>query len=260
MGPVSAARSPGGAGARVAAHRVRSGSGERDGAPAGVADEFTGLVERMLAGEAEAFRLVYRSIQPGLLRYVSALVGAGEAEDVTSEAWAQAVRDLGRFSGDGDGFRAWISTIARHRALDQLRARGRRPVLDVPVDDLAHRAAADDPEQGALEAMSTAEALAMIRSLPAEQAEAVLLRSVIGLDAKAAGKLLGKRAGAVRTAAYRGLRALAQQLDQQLDQRPDRRPAQHPDEHRDEHRGRAAAGDRARPGDTFRGGGADESR
>jgi len=33
---------------------------------------------------------------------------------------------------------------------------------------------------------------------------------VLGLDAESAGKVLGKRAGAVRTAAYRGLRTLAQ--------------------------------------------------
>jgi RNA polymerase sigma-70 factor (ECF subfamily) len=50
--------------------------------------------------------------------------------------------------------------------------------------------------------------------LPSDQAEAVLLRAVVGLDADSAGKILGKRAGAVRTAAYRGLRALAKRLDQ----------------------------------------------
>jgi RNA polymerase sigma-70 factor (ECF subfamily) len=38
-----------------------------------------------------------------------------------------------------------------------------------------------------------------------------MLRAVVGLDANAAGRVLGKRAGAVRTAAYRGLRRLAEQ-------------------------------------------------
>jgi RNA polymerase sigma-70 factor (ECF subfamily) len=50
--------------------------------------------------------------------------------------------------------------------------------------------------------------------LPPDQAEAVLLRVVVGLDAESAGKVLGKRAGAVRTAAYRGLRTLASRLEQ----------------------------------------------
>jgi RNA polymerase sigma-70 factor (ECF subfamily) len=45
--------------------------------------------------------------------------------------------------------------------------------------------------------------------LPTQQAEAVLLRVVMGLDAETVGRILGKRPGAVRTAAYRGLRRLA---------------------------------------------------
>jgi RNA polymerase sigma-70 factor (ECF subfamily) len=42
----------------------------------------------------------------------------------------------------------------------------------------------------------------------------VLLRTVIGLDAKSAGAVLGKSAGAVRTSAYRGLKSLAAMLEQ----------------------------------------------
>ncbi|WP_373412972.1 sigma factor, partial [Streptomyces sp. NRRL B-24572] len=36
-------------------------------------------------------------------------------------------RDLGRFRGDGAGFRGWTATIARHRALDHLRRVRARP-------------------------------------------------------------------------------------------------------------------------------------
>ena len=64
-----------------------------------------------------------------------------------------------------------------------------------------------------MEAISTDAALRLIATLPRDQAEAVLLRAVVGLDADSAGKVLGKRAGAVRTAAYRGLRTLAVRLE-----------------------------------------------
>ena len=80
--------------------------------------------------------VVYRHVQPPLLRYLTVLVGPAEAEDVASEAWAQAFRDLDRFSGDADGFRGWITTIGRNRALDHLRHARRRPVSDDPVEDL----------------------------------------------------------------------------------------------------------------------------
>ena len=45
------------------------------------------------------------------------------------------------------------------------------------------------------------------------QGDLASLRVVIGLDAVSAGRVLGKRPGAVRTAAYRGLRRLAASLD-----------------------------------------------
>jgi RNA polymerase sigma-70 factor (ECF subfamily) len=64
----------------------------------------------------------------------------------------------------------------------------------------------------------------MIATLPRDQAEAVLLRAVMGLDAVAAASVLGKKPGAVRTAAHRGLRALARRLDAPPD-RADRRVA-----------------------------------
>lgn len=44
----------------------------------------------------------------------------------------------------------------------------------------------------------------------------VLLRAVVGLDAKSAAQVAGKRAGAIRTAAYRGLKTLANRLDRDL--------------------------------------------
>jgi RNA polymerase sigma-70 factor, ECF subfamily len=174
-------------------------------------------VGRAQAGDPDAFRALYRDTQPRLLRYLHTLVG-DDAEDVASETWLQVTRDLAGFAGDYDGFRGWVATIARHRALDHLRHHARRPpAVPVPAEDLAAytsgRPATDDTADGALEALSTGAALALINTLPADQAEAVLLRAVLGLDAAAAGHVLGKRAGAVRTAAYRGLRTLATRLD-----------------------------------------------
>lgn len=164
-------------------------------------------------GDEEAFRVLYRAVEPGLLRYLRVQVGEA-AEDVASETWLQVSRDLGRFSGDSAGFRGWVATIGRHRAMDYLRHQRRLPPPGGPVELLADVAACDDTAGSALDAMATDAALALIASLPRDQAEAVLLRVVMGLDAKSAARVLGKRAGAVRTAAYRGLRGLASHLEQ----------------------------------------------
>jgi RNA polymerase sigma-70 factor (ECF subfamily) len=178
--------------------------------------EYVDSVQRMLRGDEDAFRAVYRAIQPGLLRYVTVLAGATDAEDLAAETWAQVVRDLGSFTGTEDGFRGWVTTIARHRALDLLRSQGRRPVVDTPVEELPERVDPRSAEAEAMALVSTDEALRLIATLPPDQAEAVLLRAVMGLDARTAARILGKRPGAVRTAAYRGLRALQKKLS--LDQ------------------------------------------
>jgi RNA polymerase sigma-70 factor (ECF subfamily) len=83
-------------------------------------------VGRAQQGDAEAFRLLYRDIQPRLLRYLHAIAGQ-DAEDIASETWLQVTRDLPAFTGTYDGFRGWVATIARHRALDHLRRVTRRP-------------------------------------------------------------------------------------------------------------------------------------
>ncbi|GIJ39656.1 RNA polymerase sigma factor [Micromonospora andamanensis] len=174
--------------------------------------ELEQLVEAARSGDEDAFRQLYRNLQPGLLRYLTALVGA-DAEDVASETWLQVARDLPTFTG-GE-FRAWAVTIARNRAMDHLRRQRRRPALSVPVQELSELAGDADTAERAGESLGTEAALAMIASLPPREAEAVLLRAVIGLDAETAGRVLGRRAGAVRTAAHRGLRRLALLLDQQ---------------------------------------------
>jgi RNA polymerase sigma-70 factor (ECF subfamily) len=176
------------------------------------ADVERDLVAAAQRGDEESFRLLYRTVQPRLLRYLRSLVG-DDAEDVAADAWLEIARGLASFRGELDGFRGWAATIARHRALDHLRRQRRRPAANVPLDALYDLAAHDDTAGVALDALSTDSALALIARLPPDQAEAVLLRVVVGLDAEAAGQVLGKRAGAVRTAAHRGLRRLADLLE-----------------------------------------------
>ncbi|KRF35418.1 hypothetical protein ASG94_11225 [Nocardioides sp. Soil805] len=167
----------------------------------------------MRAGDEASLRTVYRQVHPPLLRYLTVLVGPDDAEDVASEAWAEAFRDLDRFAGGADSFRGWLTTIGRMRALDHLRRRRRQPRSDVQLDDLVDRPDDTDVEALVLATLGTEAALGMVSGLPIDQAEAIMLRTVLGFDAPTAAQILGKRPGAVRSATHRGLRSLSRRLE-----------------------------------------------
>ena len=108
-------------------------------------------VRRAQDGDEDAFRVLFRDLQPRLLRYLRALVG-DDADDVASETWLHIARGLAGFQGDSDGFRGWTATIARHRATDHLRQHQRRPLtVAVPADELTFLASSDDTAGSALE-------------------------------------------------------------------------------------------------------------
>jgi RNA polymerase sigma-70 factor (ECF subfamily) len=166
-------------------------------------------LSRARAGDESGFAELWRTLQPPLLRYLRVRSRTGY-EDVAAETWLQVVRDLSSFIGNADGFRAWLFTVARHRAVDAARAAAARPaILVANVDDAGHHPTARSADLDALERISTERALALVRTLPSEQAEMVMLRVVAGLDVPVVARIVGKSPGAVRVSVHRGLRALA---------------------------------------------------
>jgi RNA polymerase sigma-70 factor (ECF subfamily) len=167
-----------------------------------------------VGGDEVGFATLWRALNPPLLRYLRVVVGAA-ADDVASETWLQTVRDLRRFSGDLPAFRVWLFRVGRNRAIDHRRRAARRPEdLDGTVGE---RDVAEVPDAAAeaIERSDTDWALRLIASLPPDQAEAVMLRVVAGLDVAQTAQVLGKRPGAVRVAAMRGLRRLARDVEVQ---------------------------------------------
>jgi RNA polymerase sigma-70 factor (ECF subfamily) len=120
-------------------------------------------------------------------------------------------RNLRSFSGDELEFRAWLFTIARRALIDWQRHAARRPQT-LPLVDANDPPDLDDPASGAIESLATSRALNLIRALPPDQAEVILLRVVGGLDTSRVATVLGKRPGTVRVLQHRGLRRLADLL------------------------------------------------
>ncbi len=162
---------------------------------------------RARAGDEAGFLELWRSFQPRLLRFLRVL-GCDDPDDVASETWLHVVRDLRKFSGGDEDFRRWLFAIGRNRAIDAARARARRPATPAStgLDILADGQLVEDQ---VLDGMSVQGAVAIVARLSPDQAEAVALRVIAGLDTPDVAKILGKSAGAVRVALHRGLKALA---------------------------------------------------
>jgi RNA polymerase sigma-70 factor, ECF subfamily len=170
-------------------------------------DDASGALARARSGSEAGFGELWRQLQPRLLRYLR-ILNCEDADDVASETWLQVVRDLPGFSGGEDEFRRWLFTVARNRAIDAARARQRRRTIPMTlsVDALVDQ---DMVEDQVLHALSVERAVRLLGELPADQAEAVALRVLAGLDTQAVADILGKSPGAVRVALHRGLRSLA---------------------------------------------------
>jgi RNA polymerase sigma-70 factor (ECF subfamily) len=175
--------------------------------------EFQQVLEGARRGDDAAFAALWRSFNPALVRYLSTMADADDAAEVASTVWLEVVRGLDRFVGEEAGFRAWLFTKARSRLIDVRRARRRRPQRSSEHDEADLRpGAAPDPAAIVADASSTEAALALIATLPPDQAEVLLLRVVADLDVATVAEMTGKRPGTVRVLAHRGLRKLATRL------------------------------------------------
>jgi RNA polymerase sigma-70 factor, ECF subfamily len=168
-------------------------------------------------GAEWAIAALYREFQPGLLRYLSAQAPA-DGDDLASEVWLAAAAGLGRFEGDETGFRRWLFTIAQRRLVDLRRRDARRRSLLSSLERSNDRDPLDF-EAEMLAAAETEAALALIASLPPDQAEVVLLRVVGGLATEDVAAILGKKPGAVRVLQHRALKRLAEQLAEEKGRR-----------------------------------------
>jgi RNA polymerase sigma-70 factor (ECF subfamily) len=172
---------------------------------------FAAALAAAQAGDEAAFAVIFRDVQPVLLRYLRLIASEG-ADDIAGETWLQVAAALAGFRGDERSFRAWLFTIARHRTTDWARARARRRSLQLAVTEDGEQLSPDTADV-VVERFSTREVLACVAALPKDQAEIIMLRVVAGLDTAEVARLVGKSPGAVRVAAHRGLRRLAAMLD-----------------------------------------------
>ena len=136
-----------------------------------------------------------------VLRVCRAVVGPVDAEDAWSETFLSALRAYPDLPADAN-VEAWLVTIAKRKAIDQVRAAKRAllPVDEIPkVADQQNEPAAADRDD---------ELWAALETLSDRQREAVAYHYLAGLPYAEVADLLGGTEAAARRAAADGLKKL----------------------------------------------------
>jgi RNA polymerase sigma-70 factor (ECF subfamily) len=167
------------------------------------------VIERAKRGDADAVAELWRAYHHLLLRYFRGK-GMRDPDDLASTVWIEVATSLARFDGDEPDFRRWLFTIAARRRIDDIRSSKRRAARDAREQattiELHEPAAGDEAERS----VELERVLGLVRSLPPDQAEAVLLRVVADLSVGEVAAIMERREGAVRVLVHRGLKRLAQ--------------------------------------------------
>jgi len=161
--------------------------------------DFDQLVEEAVHGSDPAFTLLWRSFQPRMVRYLAMFTN--EPEDLCSEVWIKIATSIKSFQGDSKAFKGWIYTIARNAATDLARKKARSGT-SVELDETDWIG----------ENSTMVEVMDLVKRLPQEYAEVIMLRVVADLDASEVAEIVGKTQGNVRVLTHRGLKQLNEML------------------------------------------------
>ena len=160
-----------------------------------------------LAGDAAAYRRLLEALTPRLRAVAMRSLdragsGSGDAEDVVQETLL-AIHLKRHTWNPSEPLAPWVHAIARNKAIDVMRRRGRR--IEVSVDDFAEilpAAEARDPTEGG-------DVERLLGHLGERQRD--IVRS-IGMEERSireTAERLSMSEGAVRVALHRGLKTLA---------------------------------------------------
>jgi RNA polymerase sigma-70 factor, ECF subfamily len=157
------------------------------------------LVERSRAGDARAFRRLYRELYPAIEAYVERRVGGlADAEDLVARTFEKFVAGLDRYDPSRGSARMWCFAIARNLIIDHHRSSTRLHPTDPAILDRDPGRPGDGPLDRLLRDEHTAQLLALIQALPADRRELLALRFGEGLSTREIAELLGLGEAAVR--------------------------------------------------------------
>jgi RNA polymerase sigma-70 factor (ECF subfamily) len=137
------------------------------------------ILRKAQQGDERAFAIILRAYETPVYNYILRLTGdKALSEDLLQEVFLRVFQGLPKFSLRCK-FTTWLFQVTKNRVLDELRARDRRPLASVNIDDVPPLEALDVPA----ERVETIDALwRAIEALSVDLKMALLLRDIVGLS------------------------------------------------------------------------------
>jgi RNA polymerase sigma-70 factor (ECF subfamily) len=165
-------------------------------------------------GSREAFGVLYEMYVGRIYNYVYYRTGnPSDAEDLTARVFFRAMHHIVNYQDRGLPFSAWLYRIAHNLVANWHRDNSRRP--EIPLDDglLTRRGAEDHPEVALLQNEERECLLRLIRHLPPDRQQLLILKFVEHLSNAEIGQIMGRTEGAVKSLYHRTLLALRDELE-----------------------------------------------
>ena len=170
----------------------------------------TEVVARVLGGDREAFGLVIRRYETGLLRFATRMLGSRDAAaDAVAEGLVRAYRHLASCR-DPSRLRTWLFRIVANRCKSYLSRRG---VGDVPLEEAPPVADSTDNEASLERAEQLALVAQALARLSPDKREAFVLKHVEGLSYQEMAAVTGERIPTLKMRVHRAREALLQVLE-----------------------------------------------
>lgn len=168
---------------------------------------------RAAQGDREAFGVLYERYVQRIYNYIYYRTGnQHDAEDLTSRVFFRALRHIERYNDRGVPFSAWLYRIAHNLVANWYRDNSRRQ--EIPLDDVFFtQSIGQHPEVELLDIEEREELLRVIRRLPSDRQQLLILKFVGYLSNAEIGQIMGRTEGAIKSLYHRTLRTLRAELD-----------------------------------------------
>jgi RNA polymerase sigma-70 factor, ECF subfamily len=167
---------------------------------------------RRAASDPEAFGELYSRYVRRIYSYIYYRTGDHqEAEDLTARVFQRAMHHIGRYRDQGVPFSAWLYRIAHNLVANWHRDRSRRQI--VPLDErIVASGISSHPEVATVQLEEQRLLLEMVRLLPPDRQELLILKFMEHLSNAEIGQIMGKTEGAIKSLYHRTLSSLRDSL------------------------------------------------